>query len=548
MHNGAQPMSEEGNGQPVTRRSFLQAVGAMGGGPILYRTMSAMGFLGPASLSAACGPDMAKNSGDGVRVLVLGAGIAGMTAAYELSQAGYGCTLLEATARAGGRNRTARAGDELDEVDSRQTCNFDSDDHMYFNLGPARIPYHHRHLLGYCRDFGVALEVFSNDNRAALFHGIGPGTSVTGRQLYTDTRGWIAELLAKAVNKGALDQELTSGDKQTFLDMLTEFGDLNADAGYAYQGSSRGGFGGDVNPGLGNPSDLPLAATMTLQEILGGYIFHGYQASFPHSLNQNPTMFQPVGGMDKIAEAFEARVEHLIQYESVIRSIENQSDCVQVVYEQNGDTFAEKADFVICTIPATVLRDINNNFSAAVRAEIADMQYNDAVKIGFQAERRFWEEDLGIYGGISWTDQDITQMWYPATGYHRQKGVFVAAYTWNNTWDPEGTQPATNPYFANRTPAERLVEAKRQVERIHAGAAAELEHGISRAWGKVPFQVGAWADDTFQYQAHGELSQPDGRVYFAGEHVSYLPGWQEGAVLSAHASVQAIADLVAQSS
>ena len=106
-----------------------------------------------------------RGSGYGKRVVILGAGISGMTAAYELSRAGYHCTILEATNRAGGRNLTVRGGDVIREVDSRQWVDFDGEDHLYANLGPARIPHHHRAILDYCKEFGVELEVFTNDNR-----------------------------------------------------------------------------------------------------------------------------------------------------------------------------------------------------------------------------------------------------------------------------------------------------------------------------------------------------------------------------------------------
>lgn len=525
------------------RRSFLQALGAMSGSSMVYRAMSALGCLpGPTGCTR---PDLPPGSGTGRRVLILGAGIAGMTAAYELSRAGYDCTILEATVRAGGRNRTARAGDVLEEIDSRQLCRFDDDEHIYLNTGPARIPYHHRNLLGYCREFGVALEVFTNDNRAAFFHGQNHGEPVVSRRLHTDTRGWLAELLAKATNRGALDEELTGVDKEAFLDMLVSFGDLSVDSGYEYQGSSRAGFRDRVNPGLEEPSTLELPEKLTLQQILGDDVFHDYRARFTQGINQNPTLFQPVGGMDRIARAFEQRVGHLIQYQAVVTAIENLTDGVRVVYEQAGDTHVAIADVAICAIPATVLRDIENNFRAEVRIELASMVYNNAVKIGIQARRRFWEQDLDIYAGITWTNQPITQVWYPATGYHRQKGIMLAAYTWDNSWDPEGTKPATNPFFQRKTPDERLAETLGELGHIHPHIAAEFENGISVAWGKVPFQRGGWADDSFGYQEHQALSEGDGNIYFAGEHVSFLHGWQEGAVLSAHAAVAAIAERVA---
>ena len=81
-----------------------------------------------------------------------------MTTALEMTRLGYSCTILEATPMAGGRNITIRAGDTVVETDSSQNCNFDFDDELYFNAGPARIPHHHEFLLGYCREFGVPLD------------------------------------------------------------------------------------------------------------------------------------------------------------------------------------------------------------------------------------------------------------------------------------------------------------------------------------------------------------------------------------------------------
>ena len=88
-----------------------------------------------------------------------------------------------------------------------------------------------------------------------------------------------------------------------------------------------------------------------------------------------------------------------------------------------GDDGAPDADYAVCTIPATVLNDIPNNFSMATQDAIADTPYDSAVKLAFQAKSRFWEDMRNIYGGISWTnfggDRDVTQIWYPSNGYHQ---------------------------------------------------------------------------------------------------------------------------------
>ncbi len=531
----------------VTRRQFLHSVGATAGTPMLYRTMGALGFLAgcsdydradQASQQGYSRQALSPTLGNGKSVLVLGAGIGGLTAAYELSLLGYQVKILEATKRAGGRNMTVRNGDVLTEEGHTQTCRFDNDDHLYMNLGPARIPYHHEKLLTYCREFGVELEVFTNDNRAAFFHSRDTNTNFVARRLQTDIRGHIVDLLAKAVNKGALDQELTTIDREAFLDMLSNFGALNTDRQYV--GSSQAGFRDRVHPGLQDPKELALAEVTPLSVIVGNEVLRDYRSVFQYGMHQHPTLLQPVGGMDQIVRGFLMHVGRFIQHDSIVTRIESTDaggqqgspGVVITLRDATQQTRQERADFAICTIPSPVLRDIDANFRAAVKSEIRSMQYVNAVKIGAQAKRRFWEEDYRIYGGISWTDQEATQVWYPASGYHRRKGILLLAYTWDDD---------TDSFFSALSPADRLSRASQQLDNLHRGASKELEFGISRAWGKVPFQKGSWAKDEPDFQKHAELSLGDGQVYFAGEHVSYLHGWQEGAVLSAQAAVQAIA-------
>ena len=510
----------------ISKRGFLQAVGAAAGVGAVYRTMEALGLAGPGTARAAA-PDLRRGSGKGRSVAILGAGIAGMTAAWELSKAGYRCTVLEATGRAGGRNQTARAGDAIGETDSRQRVAFGEGGHLYANLGPARIPHHHRAILGYCKEFGVPLEVFTNDNRAALLHNLERfgGQPVTARRAMADIRGYIAELLAKAVGANALDDALTAEDKERVLDMLARYGDLNEDR--LYKGTKRGGYRGErVNAGLkAGAFDDPLDFGELLESDFWRYKLH-----FDDFLDQSPTLLQPVGGMDAIVAAFEKRVGNLVRRRRVVEEIRRTPQGVRIVHRPGagGAAAALDADFAICTIPAPVLKDIPSDFSQETRTAIGSVAFVPAVKVAFQTRRRFWEDDHAIYGGISWTDQDITQIWYPPYGYHRDEGVIVGAYIWDE-------KPGLR--FQGMTPEDRLKAAVAEGERVHPGYAAEIVSGISRAWGKVPFQKGAWPVPDEPPEA---LRRPDGAVYFAGDQVSALPGWQEGAALSAQAAVAAI--------
>ena len=512
----------------LTKRAFLQSIGAAAGASVVYRTMQTLGMFG-SGVAHAAAPDLPPGSGSGRRVVILGAGIAGMTAARELSRAGYDCTVLEATDRAGGRSLTVRADDVIDEEDSRQRVNFDPADHLYANLGPARIPHHHRALLSYCKEFDIALEVFTNDNRAALFHNrerFG-GRPHAGRQVRTDVRGYVAELLAKAIDRNALDDELTGEDRERVLDMLVAFGDLDPDR--LYKGSSRGGYrGAHVHAGLAaGDTNTPLDFSELLRAEFWQYKLH-----FSDFLNQNPTLLQPVGGMDAIAHAFRERVGHLIRRRSVVREIRKTQQGARVVFrdEAGERTHSMEADFLVCTIPAPVLKDIPNDFAPETRAAIAAIKFVPAVKIALQARQRFWEDERAIYGGISWTDQDITQIWYPANGYHRKKGILIGAYIWSD-------EPCLR--FAAMTPDERVRAAIAEGGAIHPGYAQQIESGVSMAWSKRPFQRGGWPADGGE---PARLQEPDGAIYFAGDQVTALPGWQEGAVIAAHAAVNAIGE------
>ena len=127
---------------PLTRRSFIESLGGVGGTALVLAGMSALGFGIEAQ---AAGPPVLSGRA-GKRVIVIGSGVAGLTSAYELSRAGYEVIVLEARDRVGGRSYTARRGTRLTELGGEtQVCGFDEG--MSFNPGPWRIPYHHRGYL-----------------------------------------------------------------------------------------------------------------------------------------------------------------------------------------------------------------------------------------------------------------------------------------------------------------------------------------------------------------------------------------------------------------
>ena len=185
-----------------------------------------------------------------------------------------------------------------------------------------------------------------------------------------------------------------------------------------------------------------------------------------------------------------------------------------------------KADWCVCTIPLSILSQLPVDVGARMKAAIDAVPYASSVKIGLQFKRRFWEEDEAIYGGISYTDLPIRQIAYPNTGFNPSgRGVLLGAYLF------EGA----NAYeFTSLAPAERVARAVEFGASLHPQYKAEFENGVSVAWHRVPFTLGCagnWTDKARQ-EHYDNLCQIDGRIVLAGEHASYLPAWQEGAILS----------------
>src|SRR5260370_20478975 len=140
----------------VSRRDLLSMIGAVSGSAAMCHAMTSLVF---ASDSGYKGPIKLDGDPKGASVLILGAGLAGMTAALELRKAGYQVRILEFNSRAGGRNWTLRGGDSFTELGGfKQTCEFEQG--LYINPGPWRIPYHHHALVPYCKRLGCALEPF----------------------------------------------------------------------------------------------------------------------------------------------------------------------------------------------------------------------------------------------------------------------------------------------------------------------------------------------------------------------------------------------------
>jgi monoamine oxidase len=507
---------------PPSRRDLLTMIGMAAGTTAMY---AAMTELGHAAESTYTGP--VKLSGDpkGTTVLVLGAGMAGMTSALELRNAGYKVQLLEYQDRAGGRNWSIRGGDTIREMGSTQVCQFDKG--LYLNPGPWRIPYHHHAIIDYCRRLKVPLEPFIQVNYNAVIHSTKAfgGKPQKLRAIQADFQGHVAELLAKGSQQGMLDKAVTKEDREILLEALKNWGALDDDYGFTknHASANRRGYEIAEGGGLTAPeySD-PMSMHDVLQSKMWAYIGQGFET------DHQSTIFQPVGGMGRIGDAFARELGPIIKLNCKVVEIKQDSSGVTVSYvdtQKGGPVQTATAEYCINTIPAPVLSQIPMQVSPKMKAAIMACQYSTNFKAGLQFKRKFWEEDEAIYGGISYTDLPISLIGYPNTGYAQTgKGILLGAYV--------GGRPATHE-FAAMAPEERLKKIVAYGAQIHPQYNTEYENGISVAWSRLPWIAGclsSWTEER-RAQHYQTLISFDGRMLLAGEHASYGI-WQEHAILS----------------
>jgi monoamine oxidase len=189
---------------------------------------------------------------------------------------------------------------------------------------------------------------------------------------------------------------------------------------------------------------------------------------------------------------------------------------------------------------------VETDFSPAKKAAVASVEYRGHVKVAFESPR-FWETNNNIYGGLAWTDRLNENILYPSGEFNSPIGVLVAAYCAG--W----TRPDNPQAFTDLSHEQRLQVCRDSVEALHPGSSRLLRKGVTVAWELTPWSEGGGAiwpggltGATSRPAAYTEMQKPEGPIVFAGEHLSYQPAWQEGAVLSAFEAMKLVNSMAAE--
>ena len=444
-------------------------------------------------------------------VLVLGAGLAGLSAAYELRRAGHTPIVLEAQHRVGGRVCTLREP---------------FSDGLYAEAGAMRIPRSHALTMAYLEHFNVPSLPFTMGNPQCFYY-------------LNGTRHRIAEATADPARLGYAVHPHEAGRsfgqlwEAALAPLLAR---LKAEGDVAWDGLVRDYDQYSTREFLEtcgwSEGAIEMFGLLADQEALMNSSF--LELFREEAGNYYTDMVQVAGGMDHLPRAFLPALRPHLRFGAKVTAIEQNADRVTAHYGSPAGNFSVSADYAIITIPFPVLRHIEfpQPLSRGKQRAIRQLHYDASAKIWMQFRRRFWETDDGIYGGGTATDLPVRVVYYPDHGRETGRGVVLASYTWS-----EDAQR-----WGSLSPEARLREALDDLVEIHPQARAEFECGASKMWHDDEFAGGAFAlfDPGQQTLLYQDIIRPEGRLRFAGEHASLGHAWIQGAIESGVREAQAL--------
>lgn len=471
---------------------------------------SVMALFSWSGTAALLGCGGSGTSGEGQRVLVLGAGLAGLSAAWELQKLGYEVTLLEGRDRIGGRVWSVREGFE---------------DGQFAEIGAVRIASTHANVLEYADELGLELQEFP----------YGDPLYFIGGQRFKKVEGepWPIDGLndnEKLAGLGDLWGEYISANFDEFGDPSQ--GEFPEGVVEKYDALTWAEY---LRSKGASEAFLPLYAADNGTEV---YAIGALAWMMAEVIDKEwSETYHIRGGNDMLTKrlAEEVGADSILLAHKVVR-IATRADSVTVTAEHDGAEVEFTAEHVVCTLPFPVLRDvaIEPKFADDKMEVIGGLNLMNAGRGYVQTKTRFWKDE-GIGGlKIAVTDTPIERLWdlSELQAPESEKGMFVS-YTMNKNADA----------YCGLSMDEREAYTLDHIEKFFPQIKDEKLAFYHYCWKEDPWVKGAWTDYLpNQWWMFAVARRPEGRVHFAGEHTSAWAGWMEGAIDSGRRAAGEIID------
>jgi monoamine oxidase len=464
--------------------------------------------------------------GNQTHVLILGAGMAGLCAAYELEKKNCRCTILEAEPRhVGGRVRTLRFRDGL-----------------YGEAGAMRIPTRHDLTRKYVAEFNLKLRPFVNHNDEAYFFArnrrvrnkdvdqLKPLYQLTAKEKAMSSDDmWSAVITEKLKSlSGAERADLLAVTPQT--PAIRTLDNLSLQQLFDQSGLSQEAIE-FMAVTQAQEAEMEYACTESLREEMKEIWTHDFD--------------EIVGETDTLPAAFaknlRTQIRHGCEVIALCQNPLNQKTSAWFI--EHGQKKSIEADYMICTLPVPVMQRllVDPAFSPQKAHAIRNLTYDSATKVLFQTSRRFWETDDGIFGGGTHTDLPTGSSYYPSDNAQARDpkisarpAVMLASYSWG--------MPARR--LAAMPHHQRVEQVTRHLGRVHRQLLdpGTVVGSASWSWDTHPWSGGAfaWFNPNQHSTLYASLIAPEGRIHFAGEHASLTHTWIQGALESALRAVTEI--------
>jgi monoamine oxidase len=222
------------------------------------------------------------------------------------------------------------------------------------------------------------------------------------------------------------------------------------------------------------------------------------------------------GGTDLLPGAFAQKLVDKILYDSPVVKIAQTDNEISVTFRQKDKFETLRGDYLICAIPFTMLSkiEISPLLPEAKMNVVSNLKYDSASRVLLQTKKRFWFDKK--LNGFAF-GENFAEVWDSSFGQNGTRGILQSYLRGDYSLD-----------LTKHSEPERLEMTLRSLEKLFPEIRANYEKGFSKCWSEDAWARGAWAH--LKPEEVELFKVPAGRIYFAGEHISDLASWMQGAL------------------